>query len=106
MFSFLDEEAAAQNDEFFQAVYEYENLSDARYRAIDALSDEAIDRPEEETIINLQNHLIWGSYDPGEDPDMDTITLTAIDIVRQRRGLRFSEIQGRAAIIVAALLTV
>ncbi|MEG2679468.1 MAG: hypothetical protein RR949_05955, partial [Oscillospiraceae bacterium] len=59
-----------------------------------------------ETIINLQNHLLWGSYEPGEDPDMDSITLVAIDIVSKRRGIRLFDAPGRSAAIVSELLTV
>lgn len=42
----------------------------------------------EEWLINLQNHLVWRSYSPGEDPDMDIVVLEAIGLVLKRHSAR------------------
>lgn len=57
----------------------------------------------EEWLINLQNHLIWGTYGPADDENADLVVLYAIDAVRRRRGLLFSEVPGRAARLLAYL---
>ena len=33
----------------------------------------------EEWIVNLHNHLVWGSYAPGADADADAIVLSAMN---------------------------
>lgn len=72
--------------------------------AYELVEDSAEEDHGEEWFINLQNHLIWGSYGRDCDPDADLATLYAIGIVRRRRGLLCSEIPGRAAEILAGLL--
>lgn len=95
-----------EEDPFFAEVYAYDTLSAAYATIWDSLSEDCLDKTEEEVIINLQNHLLWGSYEPGEDPDMDSITLAAIDILSKRQGISLFDAPGRSAAIVSELLTV
>lgn len=56
----------------------------------------------EEWLVNLQNHLMWGTYGLVDDENADLVVLYAIEAVR-RRGLLFSEVPGRAACLLAYL---
>lgn len=77
--------------ELYKELFDYSTLETAYEGAFEYLSGEIED--EEEWIINLQNHLIWRTYEPGEDPDMDCVVLTAISNILKSHGLRVGDLQ-------------
>lgn len=91
---------APAGDDFLLEVCDIATLQ----AAYELVEDSTEEDHGEEWFINLQNHLIWGSYGRDYDPDADLVTLCAIDIIQRRHGLLRSEIPGRAAEILAGLL--
>lgn len=75
----------------------YEELYD--YTTLEAAYDAAFlyldDAPEdsEAWLINLQNHLVWRSYEPGQNPDEDSVVLTAIGNILKAHGLKSHEVK-------------
>ena len=64
---------------------EYDTLK-AAYEAASTYLDFPPDNSEE-WLMNLHNHLVWRSYETGDDPAADTVVLSAIDLVIKRRGI-------------------
>lgn len=89
-------------DELYAELYDYDTL-EAAYEAVSLYLE---DPPEdgEPWLINLQNHLIWRSYETGESPDFDTVVLCAADIIRKRHGLRALSVPGRTGEIIRELM--
>lgn len=85
----------------YQELYGYGTLCDA-YEAAFLYLDEPQENAEE-WLINLQNHLVWGSYHTGNDPDSDTVVLSVIDILLKRHSLKISDTTGRVAEIIGEL---
>ncbi len=75
----------------FAELYEYDALEAAFEAAFPFLADPPEDS--EEWLINLQNHLIWRSYEPAKDPDEDCVVLTAIDRLLKAHGLAGPEVE-------------
>ena len=75
----------------FAELYEYDTLEAAFEAAFLLLADPPEDS--EEWLINLQNHLIWRSYEPAADPDEDCVVLTAIGRLLKRHGLKSYEVE-------------
>jgi len=75
----------------FAELYEYDTLEAAFEAAFLLLADPPEDS--EEWLINLQNHLIWRSYEPAADPDEDCVVLTAIDRLLAAHGLTGPEVE-------------
>lgn len=80
-----------QNGPLYDEMLEYDTL-EAAYEAA-FLYLEGVPDSTEEWLINLQNHLIWHSYDPGEDPDMDCVVLSAVSILLERHGIKARDIE-------------
>ena len=74
------------NRNLYEEIYEYTAL-EAAYDAVYLLLDDPPDSAEE-WLVNLQNHLIWRSYKPGEVPDMDAVVLEAISTLLNRYSIR------------------
>ena len=55
----------------YDGIYQFDTL-EAAYRAAFTCPD-ILPYDVEEWLINLQNHLIWGSYEPGIDPKSDAV---------------------------------
>ena len=81
----------AQEGNLYAELYDYSVLEAAYEAAFLYLADPP--EAEEEWLINLQNHLIWRSYEPAADPDMDCVVLTAIDRLLKSHGLKAREVQ-------------
>lgn len=79
-----------EHDTLFKEVFDYCTL-EAAYEAAFLYLDDDIPYNAEEWLINLQNHLVWGSYGPGENPNMDVVVLSAIDIILKRYSLRSTD---------------
>ena len=79
------------DDALYRELYQYETLEAAYETAFLYLRDPPAD--EEPWLINLQNHLVWESYQTG-DEDRDTVLLEAMDIVMKRHGLRGWDLGG------------
>lgn len=73
------------NKQLYAEVYDYATLEAAYEAAFLYLDDPQEDS--EAWLINLQNHLIWRSYEPGEDPDLDCVVLSAVSILLKRHGI-------------------
>ena len=71
--------AAGENFELYSDCLLYTSKS------WDYLND-PLDEPEE-WLINLQNHLLWGSYQTGRDDDEDVVVLEAIVSMAHKLGL-------------------
>lgn len=87
--------------QLYQELYDYDTLYTA-YEAAFIYLDISHENVEE-WLINLQNHLVWNSYSTGNDPDSDTVVLSAIDILLKRHSLKISDITGRIAEIIGEL---
>lgn len=75
--------------DYLAEVYDFAVLESAYESSYLYLGD--LPESAEEWLINLQNHLIWRSYQPGEDPDMDIVVLNAIGIILKRHSLRIED---------------
>ena len=73
------------SDSLLRMVSEYDSLAAAYTKSWDYLND-PLDEPEE-WLINLQNHLLWGSYQTGRDDDEDVVVLEAIVSMAHKLGL-------------------
>lgn len=80
------------SDPLLRMVSEYDGLAAAYTRSWEYL-DDPLDEPEE-WLINLQNHLLWGSYQTGRDDNEDVVVLEAIVSMAQELGLRSCDITG------------
>lgn len=76
--------------ELYAELYEYSTLEAAYEAAFLYLDD--VPENSEEWLINLQNHLIWRSYEPGKDPDMDCVVLSGVSILLKRHDLKTSDV--------------
>lgn len=75
----------------YAEVYDYSTLEAAYGAAFLYLSD--VPEDSEEWLMNLHNHLVWKSYEVGQDPDEDCVVLTAIDHVLKAHGLKLKEVE-------------
>ena len=80
------------SDSLLKMVSRYEVLEAAYEKCWDCISD-PLDDPEE-WLINLQNHLIWGSYQVCRDEDADVVVLEAITSLAEFLGLGPYDITG------------
>ncbi|WP_195985395.1 hypothetical protein [Clostridium sp. D33t1_170424_F3] len=71
--------------ELYAELYDYDTL-EAAFEAA-SLYLEGPPEDSEPWLINLQNHLIWRSYEPGKDPDMDRVVLSGVSILLKRHSL-------------------
>jgi hypothetical protein len=88
----------------YEAVCEYDALEkafEAAYMYLDDPPDNS-----EEWLMNLHNHLVWKSYEPGDDPNCDTVVLTAIDIELKRRGIKAANADPKTQSIIDYLTLV
>lgn len=76
--------------ELYAELYSYDTL-EAAYEAA-FLYLESPPEGCEPWLINLQNHLIWRSYEPGKDPDMDCVVMSGVSILLKRHGLAFRDV--------------
>lgn len=76
--------------ELYAELYDYDTLEAAYEAAFLYLESPPEDR--EPWLINLQNHLIWRSYEPGKDPDMDCVVLSGVSILLKRHGLKSRDV--------------
>lgn len=92
------------SDAIYRMLYEYDHL-EAAYWAV----YEYLDNPpesEDEWLINLQNHLIWETYQVCRDGDADTVVLEAITSLAVRLGLGPYDITGESRRILDELTLV
>lgn len=75
----------------YEELYDYATL-EAAYEAAFLYLDDA---PEdsEAWLINLQNHLVWRSYEPGQNPDED-MSLSCWGYTPVCGGKKFSDCNG------------
>lgn len=81
------------NCDLYAEVYDYSTLEAAYGAAFLYLSDVPEPEESEEWLMNLHNHLVWKSYEVGQDPDEDCVVLTAIDHVLKAHGLKLDEVE-------------
>ena len=90
-------------DPFMEEVCDLANLQ----AALDRAEEEGWDTEEElrpsteEWLINLQNHLLWGTKSPDADGLDDFVAFIAITLACQRRGITLSQVEGQAARLLA-----
>jgi len=75
----------------YEELYDYTTLEAAYEAAFLYLYDTPEDS--EAWLINLQNHLIWQSYEPGQNPDEDSVVLTAIGNILKAHGIKCHEVR-------------
>ncbi len=80
-----------RDSNLYAEVYDYSNLEAAYEAAYLYLSDPP--EESEEWLMNLHNHLVWKSYEVGDDPDKDCVVLTATDRVLKAHGLRLGDVE-------------
>lgn len=90
------------DDGLYAELYDYDTLEAAYEAAFPYLED--LPEDSEAWLINLQNHLIWRSYETGETPDFDTVILCAADIIAKRHGICGLSLPGRTGEIVMELM--
>lgn len=88
----------------YRLVYEYDTLEAAYCSAYEYL--EAPPEDEDAWLIDLQNHLVWRSYQTGYDPDWDVVVLEAISTLVKRLGLRANDVTGETRRILNELTLV
>lgn len=90
-------------DPFMSEVCDLANLQAALDRAEKEGWDtgEELQPSAEEWLINLQNHLLWGTKSPDADGLDDFVALIAITLVCQRHGITPSQVEGQAARLLA-----
>lgn len=91
-------------DALYRMLYEYDHLEAAYWAASDYLDDPP--ENEDEWLINLQNHLIWKTYQVCQDGDADTVVLAAITSLATRLGLGPYDITGETRRILDELTLV
>ena len=67
--------------EAYKLLYQYDLLEAAFIAA--NINEDDLPYDIETWLINLQNHLIWRSYKPHDDPIADTVILQAIRIIKE-----------------------
>lgn len=93
------------NEDFLYCqLYEYDNLEAAHEVAFSYLED-PLDNPEF-WLINLQNELIWHTYQVGRDADEDTVVLEAIVTVAKELRLGPYDVTGETRRILDELTLV
>ena len=93
-----------REDPIYRKLYEYDHLEAAYQAAFDYLDDPP--EAEDAWLINLQNHLIWGSYFVGQDTNADVVVLEAITSLAVRLGLRAYDLTGETRRILDELTLV
>lgn len=63
-------------DGLYARLCEYDTLEAAYETVYLDLAD--LPDNDEEWLMNLHNHLVWQTYEPGEDEDADAVVLAAI----------------------------
>ena len=91
-------------DLLYRRLYEYQTLEAAYMVAFDYLED-PIDDPEP-WLINLQNELIWNTYQVGRDADEDIVVLEAIVATAKSMNFGPYDITGEARRILDELTLV
>lgn len=75
----------------YEELYDYSTL-EAAYEAVFLYLYE-VPEDSEAWLINLQNHLVWRSYEPGQNPDEDSVVLTAIGNILKTHGIKSHEVE-------------
>lgn len=82
----------------------YDILAEAYEESREYLS-EPLDEPDE-WLINLQNHLLWHTYEVAVDEDADAVVLTAIGLVMKAKRIKANDLTGEVKAILNDLTLV